>query len=160
MTKEQEAIEYLKESVLIYKNTIPKISESIETVLSMLKEKDKEIERLEKVLEERYRYIVGARTVHGRLMKLDKEDIVRDDLSLRNEIHQHIKEKEEKDKEIEKALDIAFQYGQIDGGHHKAWVIDQMVRTLTGDKYKEWVKEYTYDEETGECYSWYKGIAP
>lgn len=40
MTKEQEAIEYLKESVLIYKNTIPKISESIGTVLSMLKEKD------------------------------------------------------------------------------------------------------------------------
>ena len=49
MTKEQrEAIEYLKESVLIYKNTIPKISEAIETVLSMLKEKDKEIEKLEK----------------------------------------------------------------------------------------------------------------
>lgn len=47
MTNEQrEAIEYLKESVLIYKNTIPKISEAIETVLSMLKEKDKEIENL------------------------------------------------------------------------------------------------------------------
>ena len=46
MTNEQrEAIEYLKESVLIYKNTIPKISEAIETVLSMLKEKDKEIEK-------------------------------------------------------------------------------------------------------------------
>lgn len=44
MTKEQEAIEYLKESVLIYKNTIPKISKAIEIVLSMLKEKDKEIE--------------------------------------------------------------------------------------------------------------------
>ena len=44
MTKEQEAIEYLKESVLIYKNTIPKISESIGTVLSMLKEKDKQID--------------------------------------------------------------------------------------------------------------------
>ena len=44
MTNEQrEAIEYLKESVLIYKNTIPKISEAIETVLSMLKEKDEQI---------------------------------------------------------------------------------------------------------------------
>ena len=50
MTKEQEAIEYLKESVLIYKNTIPKISESIETVLNMLKEKDKEIEELKQAL--------------------------------------------------------------------------------------------------------------
>ena len=48
MTKEQEAIEYLKESVLIYKNTIPKISESIETVLSMLKEKDEKIEYYKK----------------------------------------------------------------------------------------------------------------
>ena len=47
MTKEQEeAIEYLKESVVIYKNTIPKISKAIETVLNMLKEKDKEIEML------------------------------------------------------------------------------------------------------------------
>ena len=49
MTKEQEeAIEYLEESVLIYKNTIPKISKAIETVLSMLKEKDKEIEKKDK----------------------------------------------------------------------------------------------------------------
>ena len=48
MTKEQEAIEYLKESVLIYKNTIPKISESIGTVLSILKEKDKKIEYYKK----------------------------------------------------------------------------------------------------------------
>lgn len=45
MTKEQEAIEYLKESVLIYKNTIPKISKAIEIVLSMLKENSAEIEQ-------------------------------------------------------------------------------------------------------------------
>ena len=51
MTKEQEeAIEYLKESVVIYKNTIPKISKAIETVLNMLKEKDKEIEELKQAL--------------------------------------------------------------------------------------------------------------
>lgn len=104
ITKEQDAIEYLKESVVIYKNTIPKISKAIETVLNMLKEKDKE---------------------------------------------------------IEKALEIAFQYGQIDGDHHKTWVIDQMVRILTGDKYNEFVKEYETDEETGEKeWSWKNGIAP
>ena len=51
MTKEQEEIEYLKESVLIYKNTIPKISESIETVLSMLKEKDKQIDLMVKYID-------------------------------------------------------------------------------------------------------------
>ena len=51
MTKEQEeSIEYLNESILIYKNTIPKISQAIETVLNMIKEKDSEIERLEQTL--------------------------------------------------------------------------------------------------------------
>ena len=40
------------------------------------------------------------------------------------------------------------------------WVIDQIVRILTRDKYNEWVKNYVYDEETGDVYSWDKGIAP
>ena len=107
MTKEQEAIERLKsidETVEEYDGNILKTD--IETVLNMLKEKNK-------------------------------------------------------DKKIEKALEIAFQYGQIDGDHHKTWVIDQMVRTLTGDKYNEFVKEYETDEETGEKeWSWKNGIAP
>ena len=30
------------------------------------------------------------------------------------------------------ALEYAFRYGQIDGGHHKQWVIDQMTRILLG----------------------------
>ncbi len=47
MTNEQrEAIEYLKESVLIYKKTIPKMSNAIDTVLSLIKEQDKKIEHL------------------------------------------------------------------------------------------------------------------
>lgn len=67
----------------------------------------------------------------------------------------------EKDDEIEKALELVFQYGQIDGDHHKTWVIDQMVRILTGDKYNEFVKEYEIDEETGEKeWTWKNGIAP
>ena len=107
MTKEQEAIERLKsidETVEEYDGNILKTD--IETVLNMLKEKNK-------------------------------------------------------DKKIEKALEIAFQYGQIDGDHHKTWVIDQMVRTLTGDKYNEFVKEYETDEETGEKeWTWKNGIAP
>ena len=67
----------------------------------------------------------------------------------------------EKDKQIEKVLEIAFQYGQIDGDHHKTWVIDQIVRILTGEKYNEFVKEYETDEETGEKeWTWENGIAP
>lgn len=51
MTKKQEeSIEYLNESILIYKNTIPKISQAIETVLNMIKEKDKEIEKLKEFI--------------------------------------------------------------------------------------------------------------
>ena len=67
----------------------------------------------------------------------------------------------EKDKQIEKVLEIAFQYGQIDGDHHKTCVIDQIVRILTGEKYNEFVKGYETDEETGEKeWTWENGIAP
>lgn len=49
MTNEQrEAIEYLKESVLIYKNTIPKMSNAIDTVLSLIKEQQEEIDELKR----------------------------------------------------------------------------------------------------------------
>lgn len=105
MTKEQEeAIEYLEESVLIYKNTIPKISKAIETVLSMLKEKDREIESLEKTLDKRFIYVTGARTIYARLMQLDKETIVQDDLKRRNELNQCIKAKEKYKDLYNKAL--------------------------------------------------------
>jgi len=40
-------------------------------------------------------------------------------------------------KKIQEALDLILEYGGIDGGHHKQWVLDQVVRTLTGSE-----KEY------------------
>ena len=53
MTNEQrEAIEYLKESVLIYKNTIPKISDSIDIVLSLIKEQQIYIKKYNDTTEE------------------------------------------------------------------------------------------------------------
>lgn len=85
---------------------------------------------------------------------------------------------------IEKALEIAVGYGSIDGAHHKDWVIDQMVRALTGCPMVEGTgtdchgKPYTYqtqgeseeylklvaeacDGEDGpETYEWDCGIAP
>ena len=65
-------------------------------------------------------------------------------------------------KRIEKALDIAWTYGQTDGDHHKMWVIDQMVRVLCGseEKYKKWVSEYTEPLEDGDYYKWDCGINP
>ena len=56
MTNEKrEAIEYLKESVLIYKNTIPKISQSIDTVLSLIKEQEKQIDLMTEIFYKKFK---------------------------------------------------------------------------------------------------------
>lgn len=61
---------------------------------------------------------------------------------------------------IERALEIAFRYGSIDGEHHKEWVIDQMVRELTGHNYEEWVRRFRSGDDGPESYDWPVGIAP
>lgn len=61
---------------------------------------------------------------------------------------------------IELALGIATSDGQVDGDHHKAWVIDQIVRTLTGDGYEQWIRQYCAGEDGPMTYSWDVGIAP
>jgi hypothetical protein len=58
------------------------------------------------------------------------------------------------------AIGIAVAYGQIDGAHHKAWVIDQMVQRLAGDDYKRIVAEACNGEDGTETYSWDSGVAP
>lgn len=61
---------------------------------------------------------------------------------------------------INQALEIADEYGGIDGGHHKQWVIDQMVRKLTGPNYQLWVKNHCKGEDGPNTYEWEEGIAP
>jgi hypothetical protein len=61
---------------------------------------------------------------------------------------------------IDDAIDLAVQYGGIDGDHHKAWVIDQMVRALAGDRYAEIVRDAKAGEDGPETYEWNEGIAP
>ena len=61
---------------------------------------------------------------------------------------------------ISAALEIAKDCAQIDGGHHKAWVIDRMVRLLTGKDYDKWVMDYCAGEDGPDTYSWDEGIAP
>ena len=56
---------------------------------------------------------------------------------------------------IGSALAIAEQYGQTDGEHHKAWVIDQMVRELVGVDYEAWRAAYEADGA-----EWDEGVAP
>lgn len=62
----------------------------------------------------------------------------------------------------DRALEIADQYSQTDGDHHKAWVLDQMVRTLTGTKaaYNEFVREHMAGEDGPATYGWDTGTAP
>jgi hypothetical protein len=51
-------------------------------------------------------------------------------------------------------LELVFADGQVDGAHHKAWVIDQVARIVAGDEYESLVASYN---ELGE---WDEGIAP
>lgn len=65
------------------------------------------------------------------------------------------------DARVFKAVHLAMQYGGIDGGHHKQWVIDQMVRLITGEQYPEWVKAHNNPDGTGvNEYEWDEGIIP
>lgn len=66
----------------------------------------------------------------------------------------------EEEEKIQRALELAFTFGGIDGGHHKMWVIDQMVRALTEDNYDEWVRIYQEGEDGPNTYEWEEGIAP
>ena len=61
---------------------------------------------------------------------------------------------------MEKALELIFEYGQIDGAHHKAWVIDQVVRILCGKEYEKEIADYKNGEDGADTYEWNIGIAP
>lgn len=58
------------------------------------------------------------------------------------------------------AIEIATRYGQIDGGHHKAWVIDQMCRSLLGAQYENWVTKMKANGDDPNAYDYDYGIAP
>lgn len=62
---------------------------------------------------------------------------------------------------IESAAEVALCYGQIDGAHHKTWVIDQMLRRLLGSRYAAAIAKYeAADDDPDEDYEWDCGCAP
>ncbi len=62
-----------------------------------------------------------------------------------------------------KAVALIARYGGIDGGHHKQWLLDQVIHTLmTEAEYREFVDARTQGEDgEPDVYSpWDEGIAP
>ena len=64
------------------------------------------------------------------------------------------------EEKINKAVEIGLRYGDYDGGHHKMWVIDQMIRALTGDDYESVIKTACMGEDGPDTYGWDCGLAP
>lgn len=82
------------------------------------------------------------------------------------------------------ALDLIAEYGGIDGGHHKQWLLDQVVRVLTGcpvvtgtavdcngkpyaydrlgesKAYLRWRRLHADGEDGPDTYSWDEGVPP
>ena len=61
---------------------------------------------------------------------------------------------------IEQALEIAARYGGSDEIHHLRWVIDQMVRSLAGESYDDFVAQCRAGENGPDTYAWHVGITP
>ena len=61
---------------------------------------------------------------------------------------------------VKLALAVAMEYINIDGNHHKSWVIDRMVRLLTGRDYPKWRAEHAARGDGPNTYDWDEGIAP
>lgn len=61
---------------------------------------------------------------------------------------------------IDEAIQIAVRHGGHDGAHHKAWVIDSMVRALAPALYPHIIAEAKAGSEGPETYTWDEGIAP
>lgn len=63
------------------------------------------------------------------------------------------------------AVNLIIEANGVDGGHHKEWYLDQVLRALVGiEQYKKFVEWYGKqgDEYDGETYfsEWEAGIAP
>lgn len=55
--------------------------------------------------------------------------------------------KDELEERVCKAMNLIYSYGQIDGDHHKRWVIDQVVRQLLDADYDRFVAFHNDGED-------------
>ena len=60
---------------------------------------------------------------------------------------------------IEYTLAYIMDYGGYNGAHHKQWLLDQIVQTLTTpEEYDAWKRQYSHGDDTHK--EWDTGIAP
>lgn len=88
------------------------------------------------------------------------------------------------DERIKQALEQIADFGDTDGGHHKQWALDQVVRILTGcpvkqktvthpdgteysyavlgesEEYHKWLREFAAGEDGPHTYQWDIGTPP
>lgn len=66
----------------------------------------------------------------------------------------------EEHRRIERAIELACRFGGTDEIHHLKWLLDQMVRVLTGDRYIQIVAKTTSGENGPNTYRCDLGTAP
>ena len=58
---------------------------------------------------------------------------------------------------LDDILILVSDYGYIDGGHHKQWLLNEILRKILGDEaYNEWIFQW----QGGNGAEWDMGIAP
>lgn len=58
-------------------------------------------------------------------------------------------------RELAAIVSLIDTYGNIDGAHHKQWVLDKCMRIALRHRYSEWVRQ-----RKEEGYDWDEGIPP
>lgn len=64
------------------------------------------------------------------------------------------------ERRIQNAIEQAVRFGDVESAEHRAWLINQMVHTLAGEKYEQVISEKESARGGPDSYVWDKGVAP
>jgi len=59
-----------------------------------------------------------------------------------------------------RVLELLFLQGQLPGSSEQQWLVDQILRRLTGDGYEDFVEAWSVDEDFGLNFTWSQGTPP
>jgi len=57
-------------------------------------------------------------------------------------------------------LELLHLHGQLPGSGEQQWLVDQILRRLTGDSYEEFIEAWSLDEDFGMSFDWSAGTPP